>query len=78
MEKISSLKKGAIIGYYLSGLSYAEIAAKSRVAKGTESNIVMELKAGRFSEAAGLANKLNSCGNCLWISKRSKLTPGIE
>ena len=54
MEKLSVNKKVAIIGYYLSGLSYAEIGAKSHVAKGTVANIVTELESGQISRGRWL------------------------
>lgn len=48
MEKLTVNKKVSIIDYYLSGLSYKEIAAKGHVSKGSVINIVMELKMGQF------------------------------
>ena len=59
MEKLSTKKKLTVISQYLSGLSYDQIATKSSVSKGTVANVVAELKAGRFTEAADAAEAGN-------------------
>jgi len=48
MEKLTTKKKLAVVRQYLSGLSYAEIAAKSGISKGMVANIVAELQGGAW------------------------------
>jgi len=68
MERLSAKKKVAMVRQYLSGLSYDEIGAKSGVSKGTVSNVVADLKAGRFPEAADVVDhitvlaRISECG----------------
>ena len=52
MEKLSTKKKLTVVRQYLSGFSYDEIAVKTGVSKGTVANVVADLKAGSFPEAA--------------------------
>jgi DNA repair exonuclease SbcCD ATPase subunit len=76
MEKLSTKKKSAIVRQYLSGLSYDEIAAKSSVSKGTVANVVADLKAGRFPEAADTAEHIDLLRALSLELKRSNMTPG--
>ena len=76
MERLSAKKKLAVVRQYLSGLSYDEIAAKSGVSKGTVANVVAELKAGRFPEAADVAEQIEQLRELSLDLKRLKLTPG--
>jgi len=76
MEKVSTTKKLSIVKQYLSGLSYDGIAARSGVSKGTVANIVTELKAGRFPEAADVAEQIEQLRELSLDLKRLKLTPG--
>ena len=76
MEKLSAKKKVAVVRQYLSGLSYGEIAARSGVSKGMVANVVADLKAGRFPEAADLAEHIEQLRELSLDLKRSKLTPG--
>ena len=76
MERLSMKKKLAIVRLYLSGLSYDEIAAKSGVSKGTVANVVTELKAGRFPEAADVIEHIELLRELSLDLKRLKLTPG--
>ncbi len=76
MEKLSAKKKGTIIRQYLSGLSYGEIAAKSGVSKGTVANVVTDLKAGRFPEAADVVDHIELLRELSLDLKRSNLTLG--
>ena len=76
MEKLSAKKKGTIIRQYLSGLSYGEIAAKSGVSKGTVTNVVTDLKAGRFPEAADVVDHIELLRELSLDLKRSNLTLG--
>jgi len=75
MEKLSAKKKAAIVRQYLSGLSYDEIAAKGGVSKGTVANVVADLKAGRFPEAADVVDQIELLRELSLDLKRSKLTP---
>ena len=76
MEKLSAKKKSAIVRHYLSGLSYDEIAAKSGVSKGTVANVVADLKAGRFPEAADVGEHIDLLRELSLDLKRLNLTPG--
>jgi predicted DNA-binding protein YlxM (UPF0122 family) len=76
MEKLSARKKSAIVGHYLSGLSYDEIAAKNGVSKGTVANVVADLKAGKFPEAAGISEHIDLLRELSLELKRLNLTPG--
>jgi len=76
MEKLSAKKKGTIIRQYLSGLSYGEIAAKSGVSKGTVANVVTDLKAGRFPEAADVVDHIELLRELSIDLKSSNLTLG--
>jgi len=76
MEKLSAKKKGTVIRQYLSGLSYSEIAAKSGISKGTVANVVAELKAGIFPEAADVVDHIELLRELSLDLKNSNLTPG--
>jgi len=76
MEKLPTKKKVAIVRQYLSGFSYDEIAAKNGVSKGTVANVVTELKAGRFPEAADVGEDIELLRELSLELKRSKLSPG--
>jgi hypothetical protein len=76
MDKLSSKKRLSIIRHYLSGLSYDEIAAEDGVGKGTVANVVADLKAGRFPEAADIGEHIDLLRELSLDLKRSNLTPG--
>jgi len=76
MEKLTSRKKFTVVRLYLSGLSYDEIAARSSVSKGTVANIVADLKAGSFPEAADVGEHVETLRELSFDLKRSNLTPG--
>lgn len=76
MQKLSSRKRMVIVGLYLNGLAYDEIAAKASVSKGTVANIVSELKAGRFPEASNVSEQLELLRELAIDLRRCKLTPG--
>ena len=76
MEKLTMKKKLTIIKYYLSGLSYDEIATKCGVSKGTVANIVAELKAGKFPEATDVAEYIDLLRELSLDLRRLGLTPG--
>ena len=76
MEKLTPRKKLNIVRLYLSGLSYDEIASRSSVSKGTVANIVADLKAGSFPEAADVAEHIELLRDLSVDLKRSRLSPG--
>ncbi|MBI4303779.1 MAG: helix-turn-helix domain-containing protein [Chloroflexi bacterium] len=76
MEKLSPKKRLNIAKQYLSGLSYDEIAAKNGVSKGTVANVVTDLKAGQFPEAADLAGQVEVLRELSLDLKPSGLAPG--
>lgn len=76
MEKLSPKKKTTVIKLYLSGLSYDEIAAKTGVSKGTVANVVAELKAGAFPEAADTSEQIELLRELSLDLKHSGLAPG--
>jgi len=76
MEKLPTRKRVAIVRQYLSGLSYDDMAARNSVSKGTVANVVNELKAGRFPEAADVAEDIELLRELSLELKRSKLSPG--
>jgi predicted nucleic acid-binding Zn-ribbon protein len=76
MEKLPTKKRVAIVRLYLSGFSYDEIAAKTGVSKGTVANVINELKAGRFPEAADVTEDIELLRELSLELKRSKLSPG--
>ncbi len=59
MDKLSTKKRLNIVTQYLSGLHYDEVADKSGVSKGTVANVVADLRAGRFPEAANGAEHID-------------------
>ena len=76
MDRLSVRKKISVVRMYLSGLSYDEIATKSSVSKGTVANVIADLKAGRFPEAADVVEHIELLRELSLDLKRSKLTPG--
>ncbi len=76
MEKLTTKKKLAVVRQYLSGMSYDEIAAKSGISKGMVANIVAELKAGGFPEAADVGEQIELLRELSLDIKHSGLTPG--
>ena len=76
MEKLSAKKKETIIRLYLSGFSYDEIATKTGVSKGTVSNVIADLKAGKFLEAADVGEHIELLRELSQDLRRLKLPPG--
>jgi chromosome segregation ATPase len=76
MEKLSARKRCAIVGDYLSGLSYSEIAAKQHVSTGAVANVVADFKAGRFPEVGELGEQIEQLKELSLDLKRANLTPG--
>ena len=58
MELLTMKKRLQVVHLYFSGLSFDQIAAKSGVSKGSITNIINELKAGNFPEAADLVDQI--------------------
>jgi len=75
MEKLSLKKKLLIIRLYTEGLSYNEIAIKAGVGKGTVSNVITELKSGRFPEFGDLPEQLDLIRELAIDLRRARLTP---
>ena len=59
MSKIQMKKKLDIIGLYFEGQSYEEISTKTHTSKGSVSNIITELKAGKFPEYYDLSEQMD-------------------
>jgi len=76
MERLTVKKKLAIVRLYFSSLSYDKIAARSGVGKGTVTNVITELKAGTFAEAADVGEHIQLLSELSIDLKRLKLTPG--
>lgn len=76
MDRLSVQKKLSVVRMYLSGLSYDEIAARTGVSKGAVANIVSELKAGKFPEAADAAEHIELLRELSLDLKGAKLAPG--
>lgn len=76
MEKLSAKKRGAIVGDYLSGLPYREIAAKHHVSTGAVAGVVADLKEGRFPEAGDIGEHIEQLKELSLDLKRANLTPG--
>lgn len=76
MEKLSAKKRISIIRMYLSGLSHDEIATKTGISKGTVNNIVNELKAGIYPEAADLGEQVKLLRELALDLKHAGLAPG--
>ena len=76
MERLTAKKKLTVVRQYLSGLSYDEIVARAGVSKGTVANVVSELRAGSFPEAADVGEQVEMLRELSLELRRSKLTPG--
>jgi DNA repair exonuclease SbcCD ATPase subunit len=76
MEKLTVKKKLTVVGKYLSGMSYDEIALKTGISKGMVANIVAELKGGSFPEAADVGEQIELFRELSVNLKHSGLTPG--
>jgi hypothetical protein len=75
MEKLTTKKKLTVVRLYLEGLSYDEIAAKSRVSKGTVFNVIAELKAGRFPEYGDVGEQLDLLRELVVDLRQSRIAP---
>ena len=75
MEKLSLKKILLVIRLYFEGLSYSEIAVKAGVSKGSVSNIILELKAGKFPQYGDLSEQLDMLRELAVDLKRTGTTP---
>lgn len=76
MEPITLKKRLQVISLYLSGLSFDQISAKTGVSKGSVTNIITELKAGNFPEAADLSDQIETLRELAVDLAKLKLTAG--
>jgi len=76
MEKFTVRKKLNIVRHFLSGLSYDEIASKTGASKGSVANVIAELKAGAFPEAADLGDQIELLRELSVELKGSRLSLG--
>ncbi|MFC1969314.1 hypothetical protein ACFLVF_02360 [Chloroflexota bacterium] len=76
MEKLTAKKKLNVVWQHLSGLSYDEIATKCGVSKGSVANVITELKAGRFPEAADVTEHIEMFRELSLELRRSGLSLG--
>ena len=76
MEKLPLRKQLIIIKLYFDGLSYDEIATKANVSKGSVSNVISDLKAGRFPKAGDIPEQIELLRELAVDLKQSRLTPG--
>lgn len=76
MEKLSAKKKLSVLMSCFRGLSCDEIAARSGVSKGTVANVVTDLKAGNFPEAADVGEQIELLRDISLDLRRSNMSPG--
>jgi len=76
MERLTPRKKLTVVKLYLSGLTYDEIASKAGVGKGTVANIIADLKAGNFAEAADVGEQVGLLRDLSLDLRRLNLSPG--
>ncbi|MFC1866429.1 hypothetical protein ACFLYB_06955, partial [Chloroflexota bacterium] len=58
MEQLTWKKRLQVVYLYFSGLSFGQIAAKTGISHGSVVNIINELKAGNFPEAADVVDQI--------------------
>jgi len=75
MKELSTAKITSTIRMYFAGYTYDEIAVKNNVSKGTVFNIIAEVKAGVFPEAADLGEDIDLLRETAIDLKKAKLTP---
>ena len=75
MEKLSMKKKLLTIRLYTEGRPYSEIATKAGIAKGTVSNVITELKSGKFPEFGDLFEHLELIRELSIDLNRTRLSP---
>ncbi len=76
MEPITLKKRLQVVSLYFSGLSFDQIHAKTGVSKGSVTNIITELKAGNFPEAADLSDQIETLRELAVNLDKLKLTAG--
>jgi predicted nuclease with TOPRIM domain len=74
MELLSTKKRLQVIQLYFSGISFDQISLKTGVSKGSVTNIVNELKAGNFPEAADLTDQIQTLWDLAVDLEKLKLT----
>ena len=74
MELLSTKKRLQVIQLYFSGISFDQISLKTGVSKGSVTNIVNELKAGNFPEAADLTDQIQTLRDLAVDLEKLKLT----
>lgn len=60
MEELTLKKKLQVVYLYFSGLSFDQMVAKTGISKGSVGNIINELKAGNFPEAADVTDQIET------------------
>jgi predicted nucleic acid-binding Zn-ribbon protein len=60
MDELTLKKRLQVVYFYFSGLSFDQVAAKTGISKGSVANIVSELKAGNFPEAADVTDQIEA------------------
>lgn len=74
MELLSTKKRLQVIQLYFSGISFDQISLKTGISKGSVTNIVNELKAGNFPEAADLTDQIQTLRDLAVDLEKLKLT----
>ena len=75
MQEITLLKKMKVIKFYLSGLSYDEVARRCGISKSTVASIIDLLKAGEFPEVSTIPEEIELLRELATDIKRSNLCP---
>jgi len=76
MEKLPVKKQHLIIKQYIDGHSYRDIAEKTGVSAGTVSNIINDLKAGRYPETGDLSGQCDILRETATELRKVGLAPG--
>ncbi len=76
MESITLKKRLQVVNLYFCGLSFDQIAVKTAISKGSITNIITELKAGNFPEAADLSDQIETLRELAVDLTKLKITAG--
>jgi DNA repair exonuclease SbcCD ATPase subunit len=76
VDKLPVSKIKSIIKLYLNGCSYSEIGAKVGVSKGTISNVITDLKSGKFAEAGDVSEQIELLHDLAIDLKKYRMTAG--
>ena len=60
MDQLTQKKRLQVVYLYFSGLSFDQIAAKTSISKGSVANVINELKAGNYPEAADVTDQIDA------------------